>query len=482
MSSGDSNVEGPAPTADSVSVLGPVLIGDAVHLVLFGLLLSTFVDFSRTAAWRASSKQLKWAIAIVLCLVTTIVGLQSYDIWYFGTLQQRELSTLLRGTWPESLEPVLAGLVGAIVESILVARASRFIQLKRIRWPLLAVSAALIITGFLGSLGVTVWLCLFYKDPLWDPQIPGLPTFNNCMAVFLVCSATVDLTISVICKSRMQRDILSLRKKIVGFSKSTDSALKLVMRISLRSALYTAIIAIAGAACSLSFDSYTIKTIDVAWAFFLPLPSLYAMSLFTTLDVKNRLSDHFKGGQIDVRSLPVLTTNRPSQPVTLTKRSSMSGSELPHLTSTAARYSAGQGHMDQMSSFELDSATRATESRGSVSFVPTFPRRPTEQTIVDGINPILVQQPRKSMSMSSIRDVIRSAGEGQMPSIGALRSTSRRSSQCFKVDLDLESGPTNKDELGQQPHGIVVKVEKFVVTEQASAEDLLGVDDAKSLR
>ncbi|KAM0793761.1 hypothetical protein ACM66B_001179 [Microbotryomycetes sp. NB124-2] len=434
------DVEPPASSADAISVLAPVLLGDACHLVLFGLLLASFGNFLKTPAWRASSRQLKCAIVGVIGLVAAIVGLQVYDIWYFGTLQSRELSTLLRGTWPEGLEPMLAGLVGAIVEGILVTRASRFIQLKRIRIPLLVVAGLVISTGFLGSVGVTVWLGLFYKDPLWEPKIAGLPTFNNCMATFLVCSASVDLAISI-------TYIVSLRKRIAGFNKSTDSALVLIMRITLRSALYTAIVAIAGAACSLAFDSYTIKTIDVAWAFFLPLPSLYALSLFTTLDVRNRLSDHFRSSVVMPAGTPAfLTTDRPVQPVTLTKVSDMSGTNVPRVSSTFAQ-----------TSFDIRSGT---SSSTSVSFVPVaLPTMTMSQTVTNSL-----QSPKRSVSMSSIRDVIRQRGQPVATSISVLkRASPRRPSKA--ADVDLESAMDDKIE-DEQPAGIVVTVERLVIEQE----------------
>ncbi|KAK4050397.1 hypothetical protein OIV83_003467 [Microbotryomycetes sp. JL201] len=442
-----SDVEPPASSADAISVLGPVLLGDACNLVLFGLLLSSFTNFVKSSAWRASSRKLRCTIVAVILVVGAIVGLQTYDLWYFGTLQSRELSTLLRGTWPEAFEPVLAGLVGAIVESILVTRASRFIQLKRIRVPLLVIAALTILTGFLGSVGVTVWLCLFYRDPLWEPKISGLPTFNNCMATFLVCSASVDLAISV-------TYIVSLRKRIAGFNKSTDSALVLIMRLTLRSALYTAVVAIAGAACSLAFDSYTIKTIDVAWAFLLPLPSLYALSMFTTLDVRNRLSDHFRSSTIPAATPAFLTTDRPVQPITLTKLSGLS-SQAPPVSSTLAQTS-------------FDMRTGAT-STSSVSFVPVaFPILSTSPSANE------LQTPKRSVSMSSIRDVIRQRGQPVATSISVLKNASpRRTSKT--VDIDLENALQDDDETEQKPVGIFVKVERFVVAEQEEDMQKEGV-------
>lgn len=94
-----------------------------------------------------------------------------------------------------------------------------------------------------------------------------VPTFNNCVAIWLTASAVVDVGITVVY-------IIQLSGLRAGFNSTTDSALSKVLSTILKSAAYTSILAVGGAAVSWIFDSYSLKTIDVAWALFLPLASL----------------------------------------------------------------------------------------------------------------------------------------------------------------------------------------------------------------
>lgn len=104
-----------------------MLLGACAHLLLVGILLCSFTHHltSPGPSWSSTSRLLKRVIIFVVGLTTFIAGLHVNDILHFGTLQRRDAGSLLRGTKIETMEPVLVGVVGSVVQSVLVYRASR---------------------------------------------------------------------------------------------------------------------------------------------------------------------------------------------------------------------------------------------------------------------------------------------------------------------------------------------------------------------
>lgn len=99
--------------------------------------------------------------------------------------------------------------------------------------------------------------------------------------LWLVAGAVVDIQISAAL-------VVQLLKRIRGFSSNTDSTLRKLIRISLSSASFTAITALIAAILNfgISTDSLYFNT---AISFFVPLPSLYALSLFSNLNARDKL-------------------------------------------------------------------------------------------------------------------------------------------------------------------------------------------------
>ncbi|KAM0787674.1 hypothetical protein ACM66B_003737 [Microbotryomycetes sp. NB124-2] len=305
---------GPVATnQQAVVILGPILIGCCFHLVLYGLLLGTFFKFTQTSAWKDDGQddhgaslphgssnsgfrrrcgltvlsRREWTKAIVcfvMLLATASVGMQTYDIFYFGVLQSRSVFSLVRGTVTELVEPVVAGVTGAIVESVLLARCVDIVKRRWLRRVVVCGCAVVIFTGLMASIGATVWLSRLYLSPLTFITIA--PSFNNVCAIWMVTTASVDVCISVIY-------IIGLRARLAWLNNETkDSAIRMITRICVQSASYTAIVASAGAIIFLLNNTPSFALVDAGWAFFLPLPSLYALSLFTTLDMRNQVSSY----------------------------------------------------------------------------------------------------------------------------------------------------------------------------------------------
>ncbi|KAK4056842.1 hypothetical protein OIO90_002092 [Microbotryomycetes sp. JL221] len=98
----------------------------------------------------------------------------------------------------------------------------------------------------------------------------------------MVTTASVDVCISIVY-------IVGLRSRLSDFQE-TNSAIRIIIRTCLQSASYTSFVASGAAIIFLLNNTPTFALIDAGWALFLPLPSLYALSLFTTLDMRNQVS------------------------------------------------------------------------------------------------------------------------------------------------------------------------------------------------
>ncbi|KAI5479931.1 hypothetical protein MNV49_002221 [Pseudohyphozyma bogoriensis] len=174
-------------------IVGPVLLGQVFALTAYGVLLSTFYHYSCSEAWPRISRILKVTVWAVVVLNAFECALAAHDIWYYGTLLSDDVYTLLAGTLVECLEPLVSGLVAAIVQTLLAIRGSR---------------------------GIWMWF-----------------------------EAGTDLIISLVY-------VFLIRQRIkAGVNDVTGSVLRLIITITLQSASYTAILALVTAIINQIFST-----------------------------------------------------------------------------------------------------------------------------------------------------------------------------------------------------------------------------------
>lgn len=97
-----------------------------------------------------------------------------------------------------------------------------------------------------------------------------------------------------------------LRTKVVGFNSRTDGVLKSVMKLAVETASYTAFVALIAAITSAATDPLSPYSGDIIYTFWLPLPSLYCLSLFRTLAARDQLRK-------DISCSPPLVTRNSSR-------------------------------------------------------------------------------------------------------------------------------------------------------------------------
>jgi hypothetical protein len=82
---------------------------------------------------------------------------------------------------------------------------------------------------------------------------------------------------------------ITLRKRIAGFNKNTDKLLSRLIQLSIETAAYTTCLSLSAAIYSIFTIQTTYFSESAPYAFWLPLPGAYAVSLFATLATRSRL-------------------------------------------------------------------------------------------------------------------------------------------------------------------------------------------------
>ncbi|KAI5479408.1 PEBP-like protein [Pseudohyphozyma bogoriensis] len=223
------DVEPAAPPATAFALLAPVVLGCCVQLVLYGLLISSFTTYL-TTSWSTTTRPTRCVILLVVALTTLSTALYAGDIVHFSTLQQRDGASLLKGTLRETTE--------------------------------------------------ALWSVIYYHEPLLESN--SHPTFNQCVGIWLGSAAGADLIIS-------GTFIVCLRQRLLGHDASTDTLVRRISKIVLQSAAFTALFAVPGAIVSIIFNGNSLNTTDLAYCFWLPLSGLYSLSLFTTLNLREKM-------------------------------------------------------------------------------------------------------------------------------------------------------------------------------------------------
>lgn len=206
-----------------------MLLGDCLQLTLYGLLISAFSSWINSS-WSRTPRLPRITITFVLVLVTLVTSFNVVDILHFGTLQVRTDDALLTGTMTEALEPLLVGVIGALVESLLVYSVAKvsagsktrhmhpvqssilvnneqIIPSTTLKVVFIATSILTITLGLLGSIGAAVsvvssppssnhawllthpfvvifrWSVAYFRSAFLESTFPI--TFNKCVAIWL---------------------------------------------------------------------------------------------------------------------------------------------------------------------------------------------------------------------------------------------------------------------------------------------------------
>ncbi|GAA5914350.1 hypothetical protein JCM6882_008169 [Rhodosporidiobolus microsporus] len=255
-------------------------MGQVATILFYGILLAVFTRFLDSSAWRRASISLRLIIIWVVCLATVSMGLGVHDVWHYSSLVADDVNVVLSGTMAQAVEPLISGATAFTVQTVLVLRVAKVVTKRYYRWLFMGVMFA----GAMLSFIVSCLFCAYsvsYRLNTFEKVTADIGLdWNTLFEMWLFSGAAVDIIITIVY-------IFALRKRLGGGTETTDSVLRLIVICAVRCAAYTSIVAIAGAILAPIFPS---DTSFITYAFWEPLATLYALSLFTTLGVADSIT------------------------------------------------------------------------------------------------------------------------------------------------------------------------------------------------
>ncbi|KAI5479417.1 hypothetical protein MNV49_003561 [Pseudohyphozyma bogoriensis] len=288
-----------ASQAAADALIGPPFMGWITHFLLFGCVATNFFNYLGTTLYAEKdslrTKLLLWG---AVCADGLATGVNVWQCFYHGTSQKRDAYSLFMVEKADCVPEFLMGISATLVQLFLAHRAARLFQRRRaLRVVFLVVVDFLIFVSFVSSMGTGIAFVYFVLGI--DYRL-GPMTFNIIAGVFLWVSAGVDLIITVTL-------VFSLKSHMVGFNETTDSALRRIINLAMRTAAVTTTFDIIGALLSTSFPQSNPYTSDALFAFLYPLGSLYCLSLISTLSSRRVFKIQTPSlNRLDIPSIPRL--------------------------------------------------------------------------------------------------------------------------------------------------------------------------------
>ena len=120
-------------------------------------------------------------------------------------------------------------------------------------------------------------------------------TFSATSAISMWLSAMIDVSLSLAL-------IIAVRQHILGFNRQTDNALRRLIRTAAMTASFTAVFGTIAASLAVSWTPAEPAGATTFLAFAVPLPSLYALSLLTTLSARKPIRRARSVGSVSSRT------------------------------------------------------------------------------------------------------------------------------------------------------------------------------------
>ncbi|BGO94954.1 hypothetical protein NBRC10512v2_006750 [Rhodotorula toruloides] len=250
-----------APQSLADVVLGPLQVGyqDALPLVLilFGVYLSLFILYAALGELKKHSRVGQAALTASCVLNAVFSGFVFYESYLTAVSQNRSSFVLENNDLTWNVLPMLIGIITAITEGFLSARAGQLIASRLVR--------------ILFWVAVTCADGVLYHDGAEAADLVIQYTTGN--SIYFWASCVADISISIACA-------WSLRARIAGFNPSTDSLLRHLISIAFRTAAYTAVFSLASAILATVYGDDTLNA-WIVYCFWMFMPAAYGLSLFT---------------------------------------------------------------------------------------------------------------------------------------------------------------------------------------------------------
>ncbi|GAA5836890.1 hypothetical protein JCM9279_007691 [Rhodotorula babjevae] len=262
-----------APQSTASILMGPTTAGYGVQMLLFGAVVSLYLQAWRTGEFRAQSRPARSAMWISLFLNCVYTGVVFYENYDASVSQDRTYNYLSNGNATWNSLSMLNGVIAGLTEAFLAVKAGSFIPSRKLRWTFWVWMTCVICLVLAGSAMATADGYLYYFAGA-DGDEPALVlTYNSSLAIFLYASAFADLSISATIA-------WALHSRIAGFNETTDSLLWRLIWLSIRSASYTTVVSIAAAVTMSVWGEDNLLSF-ITIALWMPMPALYGLSLFS---------------------------------------------------------------------------------------------------------------------------------------------------------------------------------------------------------
>ncbi|GAA5879752.1 hypothetical protein JCM3774_000176 [Rhodotorula dairenensis] len=250
--------------------MGPQTMGEIGQVLLLGVFTTLFCHYAVSGELKRHRLLGRVALWTSLVLNWGYTGLCVYELYVGAVSQNRTSAQLVSSNTAWQLLPFLAGTIGVVTQSFLTSHALVLIPRKALRLMFSAVMALLVAAQAAGFTMACANGILFVQG---KDAIPGLG-FNDSLSMWLWTSAGADLLISTVCA-------FSIRQRLSGYTRETDTVIIKLAVICFRTAAYTAFMSLTGAILATVFSGDFDLRSFTGFSFWLMQPALYGVSLFT---------------------------------------------------------------------------------------------------------------------------------------------------------------------------------------------------------
>ncbi|KAJ8296355.1 hypothetical protein OF846_000741 [Rhodotorula toruloides] len=209
-------------------------------------------------------RAVSWTVCILLVMC---LGVSYEELVDTGVSQLRSSAELYAGPPQSNVLPILSGLTEAVCQAFLLVRTGAPMESVIRRYVFYGLTGLVILGGLLGS--------VLYSS------------MGFLVSFALILEFSADIFISVALAYTLHRRITNLG----GFNATTEGLAKKLITIALQTAAYTSIMSLVGASLSTAYSHSTdFHTISIGQAFWLPLPALHGISLYTTLSIRKSIA------------------------------------------------------------------------------------------------------------------------------------------------------------------------------------------------
>ncbi|GAA5875094.1 hypothetical protein JCM3774_003426 [Rhodotorula dairenensis] len=275
-----------APQNVAYWAMGPAQAGYLVQILLYGVLLALFLNHYTSGELARTGLVGRTALILSLSLNTAYTGLCFYEAFISSVGQNRTWGFLSNADLPWNALPLMGGLIAIVTEVALAHRAGKLLPCAWARVVFGLWMTLLIVAVLTGCILASLAGIFYYHENAF------IMHWASSAAIWLWTSAVADVSISLAAA-------YSLRSRIVGFNRETDSVLRTLIFIVLRTAAYTAIISIVVAVLESVYKDDQLQSFITA-ALWVPLAALYGIALFTFSVSSRRVIDS-RLGVVDLR-------------------------------------------------------------------------------------------------------------------------------------------------------------------------------------